>query len=245
MSRSVLVVGATSGLGRALAAQYARRGARVIVAGRSNDRVAATAADLRVRYGADVGEIAFDALDPSAPARTAAALAMYEDLDLLVFALGDNGSADAPLQAAEIARVHAVNFGAIAALLAHLLPSLRRRKGAAFVFVGSVAADRGRRGNFVYASAKAALATYAEGLGALLHADGVSVTLVKLGWVDTRLSYGMVPASLTMSAPSAARAIEAAVRRRRGVVYVPWPWRFVMLAVRAIPAAILRRLSLR
>ena len=162
--------------------------------------------------------------------------------DVSLFALGDTGAEGAFLDAAEVARVHAVNFGGVAALLSHLLPTLRHRRGAAIAFLASVAGDRGRRGNFVYGSAKAALDAYAQGLRALLHPEGISVTTVKLGWVDTRLAYGLAPPRLALGPERAARAVRRAVRRRRDVVYVPWPWRVAMLLLRAIPEPIFKRL---
>jgi NAD(P)-dependent dehydrogenase (short-subunit alcohol dehydrogenase family) len=244
MASTVLVVGGTSGLGRALAGQYAAEGWRVVLAGRRADRVAAAAADLRLRHGAEVREVVFDALDPAAPARAAPEILAGGPPDVALFALGDNGAPGAHLDAAEIARVHAVNFGATAALLAHLLPALRGARGASIAFLSSVAGDRGRRGNFVYGSAKAALGAYAQGLRALLHPDGVSVTTVKLGYLDTRLSYGLAPARLAMSPGRAARAVRRAIRNRREVVYVPGPWRPVMLVLRAIPERIFKRLPI-
>ncbi|HEY6105756.1 MAG TPA: SDR family NAD(P)-dependent oxidoreductase [Anaeromyxobacteraceae bacterium] len=244
MAGTVLVVGGTSGLGRALAGQYAAEGWRVVLAGRRADRVAAAAADLRLRHGAEVSEVVFDAVDPSAPARAAPGILAGGPPDVALFALGDNGAPDAALDAAEIARVHAVNFGGAAALLSHLLPALRGRHGAAVAFLSSVAGDRGRRGNFVYGSAKAALNAYAQGLRALLHPDGVSVTTVKLGWLDTRLGYGLAPARLAMSPERAARAVRRAIRARRDVVYVPWAWRLAMLVLRAIPERIFKRLPI-
>ena len=242
MIGTALVVGGTSGLGRALAGQSAAEGWRVVLAGRRPERVAAVAADLRLRHGVEVREVAFDATDPAAAARAAPDILDGGPPDVSLFALGDTGAEGAFLDAAEVARVHAVNFGGIAALLSHLLPTLRHRRGAAIAFLASVAGDRGRRGNFVYGSAKAALDAYAQGLRALLHPEGISVTTVKLGWVDTRLAYGLAPPRLALGPERAARAVRRAVRRRRDVVYVPWPWRVAMLLLRAIPEPIFKRL---
>ncbi len=244
MPPTVLLVGGTSGLGRALAGQYAALGWRVVLAGRRADRVAAAAADLRLRHGTEVREVVFDALDPSAPARAALEILAGGAPDVAVFALGDNAAPGAALDAAEVDRVHRVNFGAAAALLSHLLPALRGRRGAAIAFLSSVAGDRGRSGNFVYGSAKAALNAYAQGLRALLHRDGVSVTTVKLGFLDTRLGYGLAPARLAANPERAARAVRRAVQGRRDVVYVPGAWRLVMLALRAIPERLFKRLPI-
>jgi short-subunit dehydrogenase len=240
----VLVVGGTSGLGRALAELYAAAGADVLLAGRSQERVAAVAADLRIRHKVHVVEVSFDAADPASAAPAAAKITAAGVPDSLVFVVGDNGAPDAPYRPEEIARVHAVNFGGPTALLAHLLPMVQERPGSSIAFVGSVAGERGRSGNFVYGSAKAALAVYAQGLRAMLHARGVAVTTVLLGWVDTRLSYGLTPPALTASPERAARAVHRAIARRRDVVYVPSFWRVVMFAIRSIPERLFKRLKL-
>jgi short-subunit dehydrogenase len=244
MDRRVLIVGATSAVAESLAAAYAAEGCRLVLAARRPDALAAVAQDLRIRYGAEVATLPFDG-DDRALVRSSAEQVLAGGVpDVLVFAHGENGSPRAAYDAAEIARVLAVNFGSIAEFLSVLLPELERRRGAAIALVGSVAGDRGRKTNLVYGSSKAALHAYAQGLRGLLHAAGVSVTTVKLGYVDSRMSYGLAPPRLTASPRYAARAIQRAIARRRDVVYVPGFWRLVMFAVRAIPERIFKRLSL-
>ncbi len=227
-----------------LARQYASCGDQLILAARHQEKLDAIAQDLRIRYGARVDTLAFDATD-GALVRTCAEGVLRRCIpDVTVFAVGDNASPRAPYDAAEIDRAVAVNFGAIAAFLSVLLPRLERQRGASVAFIGSVAGDRGRKSNFIYGAAKAALNGYAQGLRGMLHGSGVSVTMVKLGYVDTPLSYGLAPRRLTASPEYAASAIRKAIAAQREVVYVPGFWRIVMLAVRAIPECIFKRLTL-
>ncbi len=244
MARRILIVGATSALAERLAAQYAAAGDALVLAARHEEALEAVAQDLRIRHGAEVETMAFDATDAALVRSCAERVARTGPLDVVVFAAGDNGTPRAAYDADEIARVLAVNFQSIAAFLAVLLPTLQRRRGASVALIGSVAGDRGRKTNFVYGSAKAALSAYAQGLRGLLHPAGVSVTTVKLGYVDTRMSYGLAPPRLTASPERAARAIRRAIERRRDVVYVPGFWRLVMLAVRVIPERLFKRLTL-
>ena len=244
MARTVLIVGATSALAERLAAEYAAQGDRLVLAARHQDALEGVAQNLRIRHGGEVATIAFDATDP-ALVRSCAKRVLEEAMpDVVVFAHGDNGSPRAAYEADEIARVGLVNFGSIAAFVSVLLPALEQRRGASVAFIGSVAGDRGRKTNFVYGSAKAALNAYAQGLRGLLHPAGVSVTTVKLGFVDSRMSYGLAPPRLTASPEYAARAICKAIAMRRDVVYVPGFWRWVMLAIRVIPERIFKRLTL-
>ena len=109
--------------------------------------------------------------------------------------------------------------------------------------IGSVAGDRGRKRNYVYGSAKGALALFVQGLRGRLAASGVHVMTVKLGTVDTRMTWGREGALLTIAPIKAADLIYAAYRKRAEVVYVPWFWRFIMGAVRLIPESRFKRLS--
>jgi len=240
---AVLVVGATSAVAERLADLYAAEGARLILAAREPDALHAVAQDLRVRRGAEVEELVFDACQRSTVEVLAARLRQGAAPDVVVFALGANGRPDAADHIGEIERVTAANYGAIAHLGAALLPGLRAHPGASVAFLSSVAGDRGRKTNFVYGAAKAALNAYAQGLRGLLW-PGVAVTTVKLGYVDSRMSYGLAPPWATLDPADAARAIHRAIRRRRDVVYVPGWWRWIMLALRAIPEAIFKRLTI-
>lgn len=239
-----MIVGATAAVGERLAERYAAEGWRLTLVARDAASLSAVAADLRLRHGAEVRELLFDAADPSS-AEAAARRALEEGVpDVTVYVVGANGAEGAARDVAEIERVHAVNFGSAAAFVAPLLGPLEGARGAALAFVGSVAGERGRKGNFVYGSAKAALATYAQGLRALLHPRGVSVTTVQLGWVDSRMSWGRAPPALTVGAAFAAARIHRAIARGRDVVYVPGVWRLVMLVLRAIPEWLFKRLPI-
>lgn len=241
--RTVLIVGATSAVAEQLAARYAAPGTRLVLAARQPAALHAVAQDLRIRHGAAVEEVPFDAASPASVQAAAALFGSRPAPDVTVFALGTNASPGAPENAAEVVRVMSVNFGAITAVMAALLPGLRARPGAAVALLSSVAGDRGRKTNFVYGAAKAALNAYAQGLRGLLHPH-VSVTTVKLGYVDSRMSYGLAPPALTVSAQNAARSIHRAIAARRDIVYVPGFWRWVMLVVRLIPERIFKRLTL-
>jgi decaprenylphospho-beta-D-erythro-pentofuranosid-2-ulose 2-reductase len=244
VARRVLIVGATSAVAEGLAAEFAATGDTLVLAARHAEALEAVAQNLRVGHGAEVVTMAFDAADMSLVRACAQRALEVGTPDIVVFAAGDNGSPRAAYEADEIARVMCINFQSIAVFLSVLLPALERQRGAAVAIISSVAGDRGRKTNFVYGSAKAALNTYAQGLRGLLHAAGVSVTTVKLGYVDSRMSYGLTPPWLTASPGWAARTIRRAIEKRRDVVYVPGFWRLVMLAVRAIPERIFKRLAL-
>lgn len=242
-SRTVLVVGATSAIAERLAALYAAPGTRLVLAARHTAALHAVAQNLRIRYGVEVDEVPLDAAVPASVEAASARIRSGPVPDVTVFAIGANGALDAPEDAAEVTRVTVVNYGAVTQVVAAILPRLRSRTGAAVAVLSSVAGDRGRKANFVYGAAKAALNAYAQGLRGLLHPH-VSVTTVKLGYVDSRMSYGLTPPVLTASPEAAALRIQRSIVARRNVVYVPGFWRWVMLLVRLIPEGIFKRMNL-
>ncbi len=112
------------------------------------------------------------------------------------------------------------------------------------VGIGSVAGDRGRRGQPVYCTSKAALETYLEALRNRVGRVGVKVVTIKPGPVDTPMTRGLDKLPLMILAEEAARQIVAASERGARVAYVPGVWRYVMAIIRAIPSAIFQKMNI-
>lgn len=242
---AVVIAGATSGVGRALAERFAADGHRLVLAGRERDEVEAVAADLRIRRGAAATAHALDAAGED-PRALAAALADAGDaLAGVVVCIGYLGDHAAALSdPAEARRIFDTNLTACARVLEEAAGVLEARGRGFLCALSSVAGDRGRRGNYVYGAAKGGLNVYLQGLRHRLAPSGVRVVTVKLGPVDTRMSYGRREAAVAVSPAEAARAIHRAIRRGRSTVYVPARWRWIMLVVRALPERLFRRLPL-
>jgi decaprenylphospho-beta-D-erythro-pentofuranosid-2-ulose 2-reductase len=242
----VLLIGGTSVIAHALAKVYAEDGWSVIFGGRDESELRNAATDIAIRHDTATRTLRFDATDPVSVDTAAAELIAAGPLPRdLVFVIGHSDGADrAPHDPVEAERIFAANYGAITRFLARLLPQIEVDNGHRIVFISSVAGDRGRKTNFVYGAAKAALNTYAQGLRALLLLRGTSVLTIKLGYVDTRLAYGKTPALLTCSPAYVARSIRRALARKALVVYLPWIWRPIMTLLRHLPEAVFIRLPL-
>ncbi|HEU4382677.1 MAG TPA: SDR family NAD(P)-dependent oxidoreductase [Anaeromyxobacteraceae bacterium] len=243
MAPRAVIVGATSAVGEALASSYAASGWRLTLVARDAGALGSVASDTRLRHGVPVEELLFDAAVPTTAEAAGRRCLEGGVPDVIVYVAGANADGDAACHPSEIERLAAVNFLSAATFLAPLLPALESSRSAALALIGSVAGDRGRKRNFVYGSVKAALATYAQGLRARLH-PGVTVITVKLGYVDSRMSWGLAPPALTVRPAWAAHRIRRAIERRRNVVYIPGFWRLVMTVVRAIPEGIFKRLPI-
>lgn len=111
------------------------------------------------------------------------------------------------------------------------------------VGIGSVAGDRGRQGQPVYCTSKAALDTYLEALRNRLGRIGVKVITIKPGPVDTPMTQGLDKLPLMIPADEAARQIVAASQRGVRVAYVPGAWRYIMAIIRSIPSVIFQKLN--
>jgi decaprenylphospho-beta-D-erythro-pentofuranosid-2-ulose 2-reductase len=244
-SQSILIIGASSMLGRALAHDYAASGWRIILAGRDADELQRVASDVAIRWHTTVDTIAVDFVDTVSVDAAAADILRKGIPQVIIIVAGTtNGLAEAPYDPAIAQSLLAINYAGPTRLVGALLPALQAAPGSMIAFISSIAGDRGRRTNFVYGAAKAALNTYCQGLRALLAPNGVGVLTVKLGYMDTRLAYGIAPPAMTCSPNYAGKAIRRAIERRRMVVYVPGFWRWISFILRAIPERIFIRLPI-
>ena len=243
---SVLILGATSRLAAQLAQRYAEAGHSVCVAGRNLEEAERVAADLRVRHEVEAEARAFDAIDyASHPALIEAVDASLGPVEIGVIAFGDmgvQGRSELDFDAAR--RVIDVNYTGAVSVAESLARAMAGRGRGSIVGLASVAGDRGRKSNYFYGSAKGAFALYLQGLRNRMHGLGVHVMTVKLGFVDTRMTYGLETGIPIASPERASAAIYAGQKRQVDSVYYPSFWRGIMGVVRAIPETAFKRMSL-
>ena len=247
--KTAIVVGASSGIGEAIARRLAAEGCRVALVARREDELSRVAASIEA--ATSEGRAVFRVHDVRDAASVVPTWESVEreigPVDLLVFASGVLPVVGASEYSYDKDRtVVEVNLlGAMAWLNVAALRMEAARRGA-IVAVSSVAGDRGRRGHPAYAASKAALNTFMESLRNRLGTRGVTVCTVRPGFVDTPMTRGLpLPKRLTVSADRAAQLILSAARKRRGVdVYVPARWALIMFVIRNIPSFVFRRLSI-
>ncbi len=242
-SSAVLIVGATSDIGRAIAHAHAAAGRPVILCARRPEALAQDAEELR-RHGVAVTVLGLDLLDTAAHAALLDALpALPATVVMVVGLLGEQPRAAAePAHAAEIMRS---NYEAPALFLAEVANRMERRGSGTIIGISSVAGDRGRASNYVYGSAKAGFTAFLSGLRNRLAGKGVRVITVKPGFVATRMTAGMkLPPALTAAPEEVATAVLAAEARGRDVVYVRRVWWPIMTTIRLVPERVFKRLRL-
>lgn len=242
----VLVLGGSSAIVRATAAELAQRGHALYLGGRDQDELARDASDLAIRYQIEVAYGRFDAdhMDRF-DGFFDEVLRHCGGIEGVVLGYGYLGEqAVAAESDEETLRIIERNFSSAARVLNRCAAELERQQHGFIIGIGSVAGDRGRQSNYTYGAAKGALGLYLEGLRNRLFRSGVKVLTVKPGFVDTAMTFGLPGMFLVASPQYVGVRIVRALEKGRHVLYVPWFWRYIMLIIRHIPETIFKRLSL-
>ena len=241
-----VVVGATRGMGRALARLLAERGDALFLLGRDQAQISMSARDLEARGAAiPIGTAPLDLAAPTgfADALDAADRALGR-FDTLVVTGGLFGRQDAlATDPRELERLLHVNFTGTVVLCQMVAERLAARGGGMICAFSSVAGDRPRRSNYLYGAAKAGLSAFLEGLGHAYADRGVKVVCARPGFVKTAMTAGLPVPPFAGEPDAVARTILTAMDSGRPVVYAPPVWRWIMLIIRALPSRLMRRLK--
>ena len=245
-TRRALIVGASSGIGAALAHQLAQEGCSLALLARRADRLAAlcdginsTLGEGRARY------YVHDVLDvDSVPALLEQIVTDLGGLDLFIYNSGI--SLPSGMKHYEFEKdllVTRVNYIGALAWLNPVASMFYARKAGQIVGISSVAGERGRVGNPSYFASKAALTTFLESLRNRLTRRGVHVLTVKPGYVESEMTAKFKNLPFIIPAERAAADICRAIRRRKQVIYTAPIWRLIMFVVRNIPSIMFRRMN--
>ena len=246
--QSVLVLGATSEIAAATVARLAGRGRlrRVVLAGRpgAGRDAAAAATAAMVGAGVSVEPVDFDATDPGSHSEVLGAVYDAGDVDVTVLAFGvlpPTATLADPEAAAEVVTT---NFAGAVSALTVVAERSRGQGHGILVVLSSVAGERVRRSNYLYGSTKAGLDAFATGLGEDLRGSGVSVLVIRPGFVRTTMTAGMDEPPLAVDADDVAAAVLAHLTGPSRTIWVPAPIRLVMSVLRHLPAPVFRRLPI-
>ena len=136
----------------------------------------------------------------------------------------------------EAKKIIDTNYTGIVSIFNIIANVFEKRKSGFIVGISSVAGDRGRKSNYIYGSAKAALTAYLSGLRNRLYGSKVHVMTVKPGFVDTKMTKGMdLPEKLTAKPKEVAKDIYIAQQKGKDILYTKWIWKWIMLIIKIIP----------
>lgn len=242
MFERTIVVGASSGIGAALATRLAANGCQVAAVARRGEALAALAKGAPGSIRPYVHDV--HALD-EVPAMFQSICRDLGGLDAVIYAAGVMPRmTSTEYDLAKDADIVAVNLLGAVAWLNPAAERFAAARAGTIVGLSSVAGDRGRRGQPVYGASKAALAHYLEALRNRLRHRGVRVVTAKPGPVATPMTEGLDKLPFVIPAERAAQLILRAAAGARQTVYVPERWRLLMAILRLVPSSIFSRLEL-
>jgi NAD(P)-dependent dehydrogenase (short-subunit alcohol dehydrogenase family) len=236
--QTLLITGASSGIGRALALEYARGGTRMALCARRVAELDAVAAQVR-ELGGDALTMPLDATDPAAV--TEAVRRADRELGSLDMVIANAGRGDTKLGTRltwdDVAPVIDLNVrGAMATLVAAIPVFLAQQRGQ-LVGVSSLAGLRGLPTSAAYSASKAALSTFLESLRIDLAPAGIRVTDVQPGFVATPINQDAThPTPFMWPVDRAARHVARRLESAPAVIAFPWPLAFATRFARVLPA---------
>ena len=244
-----IVVGASSGIGMAIARELVAGGCKVALVARRESELKTLAAELNGRsigslvalvYPHDVTH--YDEV----PSLFQQICHDLSGLDVIIYASGVMPEY-APDEYNFAKDKHQIEVNLLGAMAWINEAAERFGRGATGTIIGisSVAGDRGRGGMIGYATSKAAFNAYLEAIRNRVGRLGVSVITVKPGPVNTPMTELLDRSKkpLLIEADKAAELIIDGAKRRRNVVYVPWMWRPIMTIICSVPSYLFQRLK--
>ena len=231
----VLIIGAKSDIAKACAREYAKNGYDLYLAARNVDELSEFAQDVTTRTQKIVKLLELDILDYKSHQ------GFYDSIEekplgviSAVGYLGEQEKAESDFEEAQ--KIMDTNYTGVVSLFNIIANDFEKRRSGFMVGISSVAGDRGRKSNYIYGSAKAALTAYLSGLRNRLYDAQVHVLTVKPGFVATKMTEDMdLPEKLTAQPEEVARDIFNAQQKGRNILYTKWIWRWVMLIIKMIP----------
>ena len=241
---SVLILGATSDIGFAIARKVASEKFAIQLAARNASQLKTFQSDIEIRYGVSCSIHDFDAN------LFETHQSFYESLHpkpgITAYVIGYMNDNEKALQSWDesLKTIHANYTGAVS-ILNIIARDYAAKQGGTIIGISSVAGSRGRQSNFIYGSAKAAFTAYLSGLRNKLYHNNVHVLTVLPGFVYTKMTEHLqLPKLLTATPEQVANAVYTGVEKKRNVVYVKWFWKWIMLIITAIPESMFKKKKL-
>jgi NAD(P)-dependent dehydrogenase (short-subunit alcohol dehydrogenase family) len=246
--KKVVVLGATKGMGRAVARRLAQRGDALFLLGRDPSDLAASARDIEIRSGRAEGSIGSAPCDLERPDDFGPALDSADTVlggfDTVVVTAGLFATQDRLEAEPDFARrLLTADFANTVVFCEEARRRLLARGGGTLCVFSSVAGERGRKPVVLYGAAKAGLTHYMEGLDHKFHDKGLRAICVKPGFVRTAMTAGLPTPPFAGEPEGVARDVIRAIDRGRPVVYAPGIWRWIMLVIRMLPRFVMRKIG--
>ena len=246
MSENILVYGATSAIVQGVLREFAKENCNFMLIARNEARLQSVSRDLLTLGAKSVNHVSADLNDFKSHDklwdRAKSTLGTVHRVILGYGSLGSQPLCEKDYLTAE--SEYRLNFLSFVSILTPISNHLEADGMGQIAVISSVAGDRGRKSNYIYGSAKAALSAYLSGLRQRLAKSQVQVLTIKPGLVDTPMTADLPKNLLYASPDSVGIDIYNAMKRNKDIVYVPRFWQLIMTVIKLIPETIFKRLSL-
>jgi len=242
-----MITGATSGIGRGLAVELGKRGARLGLLARRRDLLDEIVGEIK-SGGGTASALPADVQDAAAVGAAAQRLmAEFGSIDVLIANAGIGATADAAsLKASQVADVIGVNVIGVANCVAAVAPEMAARGSGQLVAISSLAAYRGLPKSAAYCASKAAVSAFFESLRLDLKPRGIDVTIIHPGFIKTPLTAGrQAQMPFLMELDNAVGKILRAIEKRRKSYAFPWQLATIVRLGMIMPNFLYDRISSR
>lgn len=219
-----LVTGASSGIGRGLAVELARRGAAVGLLARREDLLQEVVREIEA-HGGKAFALPADVTDASAVRAAVSALqSEFGPIDLLIANAGVGATTAAgELEPDEVAKVFSVNVIGVVNSVTAVIPQMIERRRGQLAVISSLAAYRGLPKSAAYCGSKAAVSSLFESLRLDLQPQGIDVTIIHPGFINTPLTADrQAKLPFLLEVDEAARKMIGAIEKRKTSYAFPW-----------------------
>lgn len=241
---TVLILGATSDIGFAIAKKFASEKYAVQLAARNINQLNPFQTDIEIRYGVPCSIHAFDAVNFETHAAFYSSLPIKPDITIYVIGyMNDNEKVICNWD--ESLKTISTNYLGAVSILNIIAEDYSKNKRGTIVGISSVAGNRGRQSNYIYGSAKAAFTAYLSGLRNKFYHNNVHVLTLIPGFVYTKMTEHLqLPKLFTAKPEEVAAAVYDGVKKNKDVIYVKWFWKWIMFAITSIPESMFKKKKL-
>jgi short-subunit dehydrogenase len=224
--KNILITGASSGIGRALAIAYSASGVSLFLCARNSEKLNETKITCE-KLGA---KVFVEILDVTDEEKVKNWIRKIADLDLVIANAGISaGTAGGPESLAQIKKIFATNWDGVLNVIDSAITKMKEKKCGQIALISSLAGMRGLPSSPAYSASKAAVRVYGEGLRGNLAPFGIKVNVICPGYIKTPMTdVNKFPMPFLMGAEKCAQIIKRDLAKNKSRIAFPFPLYFVV-----------------
>tara|TARA_Y100000991_G_C21945211_1_gene337153 strand:- start:654 stop:1391 length:738 start_codon:yes stop_codon:yes gene_type:complete len=241
--KTLLLLGAKSDIGLAIAHRFASEGFDIQLAGRNSKILNEECLNISVRHRVKCTFHELDILNYQSHQKFLNSLPKLPSIALSAIGYLDN-QIESENDIKETIKTIRTNFEGLVLIFNIIANKFALRGYGTLIGISSVAGDRGRSSNYLYGSSKAGFTTYLSGLRNKLYNSNVNVITIKPGYVRTKMtSHLKLPSMLTTDPKTVANYIYSAYKKKKNIVYITNIWKYIMKLIKILPEGIFKKLK--